>query len=298
MPASAPNPFDSISGDLLPEFREQYVQGHLGPEVAQRIEAYLASSPIQANIILGRAQALLVAHQAEGQVFTPPRWVQEQLRYQPTVSAVGPLRRRVVQLALGLFLLLIGASVVQWLRNEPLVPAPVARAVARAASSASQATHELVQRLTAPRASTPTVAVRKPAVRLVPAPAPRPAPLALIQTRVAQLAVAESQHIDSLMPTRPAAVEPATTAATEVSTVHGRITDGQGRPLPGATVLVQGTRQATSADATGNYELTVPAGSVLQFGYGGYVDQLQRCSAASTMNVELQHSAPEGRHRR
>ena len=66
---------------------------------------------------------------------------------------------------------------------------------------------------------------------------------------------------------------PAIAAAPVVVAVHGRISDTGGQPLPGATVLAHGTPLATSASASGDYSLTVPTGSVLQFGYGGYVDK-------------------------
>lgn len=297
MASLSSTPFDPVSGDLLPTYREQYVQGQLRADLVQPVEAYLAGSPIQANIVLGRTQALMAAAKAEGQEFTPPPWVQERLRYQPAVSAAGPLRRPVVRLALGLFLLLIGASVVQWLRNEPLLPAPVARAVAQVTSSATQATRHLVQQLTAPSEPAPVVAAPVP-VSKPPRPHPaqvrQPAPLAAMPGRVAQVAVARSLPVDSAASTSPAS--PALAAT--VGTVRGRITDGQGRPLPGATVLVQGTQQGTSTNAAGDYELTAPVGSTLQFGYGGYADQLQRYAGAGSLNVVLQLNSADKRHRK
>lgn len=291
--------FDPISGDLLPAYREDYVQSRLSPDLHQAVETYLKSSPIQANIVLGRAQVLLAAAQAEGDDFAPPLWVQAQLRQQPTASAAGPLRRPVVRLVLGLFLLLITASVVQWLRNEPLVPAPVAKAVAQVATSATQATRHLVQRLTSPSEPLPPVnaspvALSKPVEQPTRAQVARVAPPVAIEARVPQLAAVSSQPADSL-------AAPATLAATAPSagvTVRGRITDSQGRALPGATVLVQGTRQAVSTNSIGDYELSAPVGSILQFGYGGYTDQFQRYSGATTLNVVLLQSSMVGGHSR
>jgi len=83
---------------------------------------------------------------------------------------------------------------------------------------------------------------------------------------------------DSLLAQVPVRLEaPAIAAAPIVVAVHGRISDTGGQPLPGATVLAQGTQLATSASASASasddYSPTVPAGALLQFGCGGYADQ-------------------------
>ena len=79
---------------------------------------------------------------------------------------------------------------------------------------------------------------------------------------------------DSLLAQVPVRLEaPAIAAAPIVVAVHGRISDTGGQPLPGATVLAQGTQLATSASASDDYSPTVPAGALLQFGCGGYADQ-------------------------
>ena len=181
----------------------------------------------------------------------------------------------------------------QWLRNEPLVPAPIAKAVARAATAATQATQQLVQHFApaaAPKAPA-TIAAKpaRPRALLTRRPAV-PAATPTMPTKMAVLAVPAA---DSLA-TAPVAL-PATADAT--GTVHGRITDTQGRPLPGATVLVRGTGLATSANAAGDYVLAVPSGATLQFGYGGYADQSQRSPGTGIVNVTLQ-PAPNGVLRR
>jgi hypothetical protein len=73
--------------------------------------------------------------------------------------------------------------------------------------------------------------------------------------------------------------------------LHGLILNEQGRPLPGATVLQKGTTYGTSTDAQGQYTLYVPATeqAILQYGYGGYVEQeLPARSAAATSAIVLQ----------
>lgn len=41
----------------------------------------------------------------------------------------------------------------------------------------------------------------------------------------------------------------------------GRVTDINGRPIPGASIIVEGTKIATSTDATGRFKIKVPSGS-------------------------------------
>ena len=53
-------------------------------------------------------------------------------------------------------------------------------------------------------------------------------------------------------------------------TVSGTVRDEAGQPLPGATVLVQGTSNGTMTDASGAYTLKVPAGSTLQAMFVGF----------------------------
>ncbi|UYZ62029.1 carboxypeptidase-like regulatory domain-containing protein [Hymenobacter weizhouensis] len=51
----------------------------------------------------------------------------------------------------------------------------------------------------------------------------------------------------------------------------GYVLNEQQRPLQGATVLLKGTKEATSTDASGHYTLPVPPGTnTLQYDYAGY----------------------------
>jgi len=47
--------------------------------------------------------------------------------------------------------------------------------------------------------------------------------------------------------------------------ISGRVTSTTGQAVPGVTVVVKGTNQATQTDANGNYSLSVPAGKVVLF---------------------------------
>lgn len=69
-----------------------------------------------------------------------------------------------------------------------------------------------------------------------------------------------------------AAAEPSTAAVTR--TVQGRITDQAGQPVPGATVLVPGTKTGVSTDADGQFTLAVPPlASQLAISSIGYTTQ-------------------------
>ncbi len=293
-------PFDAVTGDLLPEYRDAYLLGQLTPVPAQQIEAYLGKNSIQKSVLLGRYHELSAIATAAGRTLVPPRWAQLQLQRQASISAAGPWRRPVVRLAGGVLLALCLASGVQWLRNEPLVPAPVVAAVVRAAASASQATQSLVQRFTAPAsARTEADAPARPKTKRQETPELRPqrpkAPpesTPALTGLVAEVASAPADSTQLALPTELASVGPTpeTKNTPVMQAVRGRISDAEGRPLSGATVLVPGTQLATTTNATGEYTLSVPAGTSLKFGYAGFADEVLATSGAaisSTHNVVL-----------
>ena len=296
------NPFHPITGELMPEYRDAYLQDQLTPTVALQVEQYLDKSSSQTSLALARYRELLETARLKDRTLTAPLWVQKRLLLQPLMSGAGPLRRPVVRVALLLFLALSVASGVQWMRNEPLVPAPVVAAVTRASVSISEATSSLVKNFAAPQAAktvpvpaaTQSVRVRAKAVapklsRPAVAAAAIPASPATLVSGVTPTDSAARALSASLQPAGEA-LSPAARPASAAGTVRGYIRDDQGRPLAGATVLVKGTQQGTSTDATGQYVLQVAAGSTLQFGYGGYTDQL-RSATLGSMNVVLQPSA-------
>ncbi|WP_207433905.1 TonB-dependent receptor [Sabulibacter ruber] len=70
--------------------------------------------------------------------------------------------------------------------------------------------------------------------------------------------------------------------------VTGKVTDENGAGLPGVTVSVKGTTNATSSDVEGNYALTLPANTgTLVFSYIGYQTQEVALENRSTVNVAL-----------
>ena len=74
------------------------------------------------------------------------------------------------------------------------------------------------------------------------------------------------------------------------STVSGTVSDTDGLPLPGATVVVQGTSIGVTSDFDGNYSISASQGDVLVFSYVGYESQTVTVGISSTVNVSLTSS--------
>ncbi len=73
------------------------------------------------------------------------------------------------------------------------------------------------------------------------------------------------------------------------SAVAGRVTNEVGMPLPGVFVAVQGTPQATSTNAAGDFLLTLTSvKSVLLFKCQGYRDQTMAVAAGNSLTVKMQ----------
>ena len=70
--------------------------------------------------------------------------------------------------------------------------------------------------------------------------------------------------------------------------VTGTVTDAEGLPLPGATVVVKGTSTATTADFNGNYTINATSGDLLTYSYVGYSSQEVRFRDQSSINIALE----------
>lgn len=68
-------------------------------------------------------------------------------------------------------------------------------------------------------------------------------------------------------------------------TVTGTVTDEEGKPLPGATVLVKGTSKGVTTDANGNFSLNVPKDGVIHVRYTGF--ELKEVSVAGKRSVKI-----------
>jgi TonB family protein len=78
-------------------------------------------------------------------------------------------------------------------------------------------------------------------------------------------------------------------AASAAPAVAGRVTNEVGVPLPGVFVAVQGTPQATSTNAAGDFLLALTSTkSVLLFKCQGYRDQTLAVAAGNSLTVKMQ----------
>ena len=74
-------------------------------------------------------------------------------------------------------------------------------------------------------------------------------------------------------------------------TVSGNVTDQDGVPLPGVSIVVVNTTTGTQTDFDGNYAITVTEGQVLRFSYVGQKTVDQTVGASDTMNVQMDADA-------
>ena len=70
--------------------------------------------------------------------------------------------------------------------------------------------------------------------------------------------------------------------------ITGTVSDENGVPLPGATVVVQGTSVGVSTDFDGNYSITASSGDTLVFSFVGYATQSVAVGSSNTVNVQLE----------
>ncbi|MEO1010061.1 MAG: TonB-dependent receptor [Bacteroidota bacterium] len=70
--------------------------------------------------------------------------------------------------------------------------------------------------------------------------------------------------------------------------ITGKVSDELGGPLPGVSILLEGTGQGATSDFDGNYQITVPgANSVLVFSYLGFATQTISVGNRATIDVVL-----------
>ena len=73
--------------------------------------------------------------------------------------------------------------------------------------------------------------------------------------------------------------------------ITGTITSkGDNMPLPGATILVKGTQNATSSDFEGNYSIDAPRGAVLVVSYVGFITQEITVGGNDVINIALEEN--------
>ena len=71
------------------------------------------------------------------------------------------------------------------------------------------------------------------------------------------------------------------------NTVSGNVTDDQGVPLPGATVLEVGTNNGTTTDFDGNYSISVGDDSSIAVSFVGYETSTVAVNGQDQINFSL-----------
>ncbi|MCL6462670.1 MAG: carboxypeptidase-like regulatory domain-containing protein, partial [Flavobacterium micromati] len=69
-------------------------------------------------------------------------------------------------------------------------------------------------------------------------------------------------------------------------TVSGVVSDATG-PIPGANVLIKGTKKGVSTNFDGTYSITVNPGATLEFRSLGFLSQTKVVGTSSSINVTL-----------
>lgn len=70
-------------------------------------------------------------------------------------------------------------------------------------------------------------------------------------------------------------------------TISGSITDEEGTPLPGATVIIQGTDNGVITDFDGNYSISVDRGQTIEASFIGYQNATQVVGDEDQINLSL-----------
>ena len=77
-------------------------------------------------------------------------------------------------------------------------------------------------------------------------------------------------------------------------TITGTVSDVNGEPLPGVTVIIKGTTQGTATDASGAYSLQVTnENAILVFSYIGFISQETTIGARRSINITLSEESRE-----
>ena len=80
---------------------------------------------------------------------------------------------------------------------------------------------------------------------------------------------------------------PASRSEKRTNVVRGRVTDAAGEALPGAGVLVKGTKTGTVTDFDGRYSIVVDPGQTLAFSFIGYTGEEVRVGRSNVIDVAL-----------
>lgn len=69
--------------------------------------------------------------------------------------------------------------------------------------------------------------------------------------------------------------------------ITGTVRDGSGQPMPGVNIIVRGTTNGTTSDATGNYSIEAEPENILVFSFIGYAPIEEKIGTRSVVNVVM-----------
>ena len=75
--------------------------------------------------------------------------------------------------------------------------------------------------------------------------------------------------------------------------ISGIVVDAKGEPIPGATVLIEGTSSGTATDIDGKFTLTVPADGALVVSFVGYNTERVKVAGKSELRIVLHEDTEE-----
>jgi len=82
-------------------------------------------------------------------------------------------------------------------------------------------------------------------------------------------------------------------AAGKFAPITGTITDNNGKPLAGVTVVVKGERKGVSTDESGKFTINAKGGDVLVFSFIGFKTKEVRVGAETTLSISLDAGSRE-----
>lgn len=97
--------------------------------------------------------------------------------------------------------------------------------------------------------------------------------------------------VDNSIIIQPKTVRPPTQQSGNV--VKGKVTDEQGRPLPGATITIEGTTRGVISDMDGSFSLEVRSGESMVFSFIGYNNMVIPYAGQTMLAVQLKEKTEE-----